>query len=93
MADIPAGQKMWVAFADEIQVVTVVGKGTGDRVLKNKVRNPYVVQDDQGDEWVVSLDDLCDSKLCAHRKQLELRQEYELEYEDEDDDDDFDEDD
>ena len=82
---------MWVAFADEIAVVEVVGKGAGDRVLKNKVKNPYVVRDGDGEEWVVSLDDLCDSKLCAHRKQLELREEYELEYEDEDDD--FDEDD
>jgi hypothetical protein len=50
------------------------------------------VKDDEDEEWVVSLDDLCDSKLCAHRKQLQLRDEFGLEYEDEDDDGDDDED-
>jgi len=83
--ELPHGQRMWVAFADEIVRVTVVGKGVGDRVLKNKVQRPYVVKDDEGEEWVISLDDLCDSKLCAHRKQLELREEFDLEDEDEDD--------
>lgn len=92
MADLPRGQKMWVAFADEILPVTVVARGIGDRVLKNKVQKPYVVKDEEGDEWIISLDDLCDSKLCAHRKQLELREEFPNWGED-DEDDDFEEDD
>lgn len=95
MADLPAGQKMWIAHADEIEAVEVVAKGVGRRVLKDRVKIPYLVKDEDGEEFVVGLEDLCDSRMCARRKQFQLRVELGVEDEDDDDeeDDDFDEED
>jgi len=94
---------MWLAFVETIEKVEIVAKGSGSRVLKNKVKHPYVVRDEEGEEFVIARDDLCDSPRCANLKQAEMRQQLGYEYEDEqnedeeedddDGDDDFDEDD
>jgi hypothetical protein len=90
MEDFPHGQVMWLAFVETVEKVVIVAKGTGRRILKNKVKNPYVVRDDEGEEFVIAREDLCDSPRCANLKQAELRAQFG--YEDEEDEEDLDDD-
>lgn len=83
MEDFPRGQIMWLAFIETVEKVEVVAKGSGKRVLKQKVKNPYVVRDEEGEEFVIAREDLCDSPRCANLKQAQLRAEFG--YEDEED--------
>jgi hypothetical protein len=85
MEDFPHGQVMWLAFVETVEKVEIVAKGTGQRVMKNKVKNPYVVRDEEGEEFVIAREDLCDSPRCANLKQAELRAQFG--YEDEEDED------
>lgn len=62
---LPEDQTMWIAYPDEIEEVTIVEKGTGDRVLKNKLSNPYVIETNSGDRFVMSLNDLYDNPRDA----------------------------
>jgi hypothetical protein len=85
MEDFPHGQVMWLAFVETVEKVEIVAKGTGQRVMKNRVKNPYVVRDEEGEEFVIAREDLCDSPRCANLKQAELRAQFG--YEDEEDED------
>jgi hypothetical protein len=88
MEDFPHGQVMWLAFVETVEKVEIVAKGTGQRVMKNRVKNPYVVRDEEGEEFVIAREDLCDSPRCANLKQAELRAQFG--YEDEEDEEDED---
>jgi hypothetical protein len=89
MEDFPKGQIMWLAFVETVEKVEVVSKGTGRRILKNRVKHPYVVRDEEGEEFVIAREDLCDSPRCANLKQAELRQKFGYEDEEDEDDDQY----
>lgn len=65
---------MWIAYADGIERVEIVEKGTGGRRYRdkaNKPLNPYVVENDE-ESFVVSSDDLFDSPIAASCRRAEL---------------------
>lgn len=52
---------MWIAMPGQYSQVTIVERGTGGHVFKGeKPEKPYVVVDDDGDQWIISYNDLYD---------------------------------
>lgn len=63
---LPAGQKMWVAYPGSHEQITIIERGTGGHVFKDeKPSRPYLIEDSDGDRWVISYDDLYDSPRDA----------------------------
>lgn len=65
---------MWIAYADGIERVEIVEKGTGGRRYRDKSKkpkDPYVVENDD-DVFVVGADDLFDSPIAASCRRAEL---------------------
>ncbi len=79
MADLPAGQHMWVAYPGEVRRVRIVEKGAGGVVFKRgtRMKNPYVVFDDVDDEdFVMPCADLHHSPREASIEAAKLANEH-----------------
>lgn len=71
MPALPSGQKMWLAYPEGVVTVRIVSEGTGLRVMRKRPRKPYVVRDDDGDEFVVAVKELFDSPRDAEVERFE----------------------
>lgn len=69
----------WLAGICEVVRVKILAKGTGGRELFYDVPDPYLVEDDSGEEFVVDRSEFYHSPVAARRRARKLALEFDVE--------------
>lgn len=89
----------WVVYPDRVERVEIVKRGANERRLVRPVKSPITVEDEDGNQYVVPLDQLYNDPISASVRQAEYAQQFgtranpaedDLDSDDEDSDDDSD---
>lgn len=78
----------WVVYPDRVEKVEIVKKGANERHLIRPVKNPITVEDENGNRYIVPVDQLYNDPISASVRQAEYAQQFNLRanpLEDEDD--------
>jgi hypothetical protein len=76
----------WVAYPDGIEKVQLIEMGVGDRIVKRGFfKKPVTVENEEGDEYIVSHHELYHSPIAASIQVAKLREELGLGSRDDDD--------
>ena len=74
-----ARQVAWVAYHDGIDRVEVLKRRVDPSKLLRPCANPVMVEDEEGERFVVSLDRCYDNPMDAHLAAVKLRQDNDIE--------------
>lgn len=61
----------WVAFPQRISKVLLIRKGVSGRKLRQPTRDPHLVENEEGDQFVVSGEQLFDTPMAATEASIE----------------------
>lgn len=68
----------WVVYPDRVEKVEIVKKGANERHLIRPVKNPITVEDENGNRYIVPVDQLYNDPISASVRQAEYAQQFNL---------------